>query len=76
MGFRKFYDYSRLAERKDVIVVTINYRLGIFGWFASDFIRDTSSGLDQSANFGHLDLLEGLRWVQKILLLTEAIQRM
>ena len=63
-GSGDYYDYSRMAELKDVIVVSINYRLGIFGWFSSDFIRETSSDLDLSPNFGQLDIIEALKWVQ------------
>ena len=54
-GSGSSYDFSNLARKRDVIVVTINYRLGVFGWFSSDFIRETSSGLDKTSNFGHLD---------------------
>ena len=32
-GLKDLYDYSTMVNRHDVIVVTINYRLGAFGWF-------------------------------------------
>ena len=64
-GSGSSYDFSNLAKQKDVIVVTINYRLGVFGWFSSDFIRESSSGLDQTSNFGHLDIIEALKWTNR-----------
>ena len=64
-GSGDFYDFSRLATSQQVIVITINYRLGLFGWFASEHIRKTSQGLDKSPNFGQLDLIKGLEWVNR-----------
>ncbi len=64
-GSGSSYDFSNLARKRDVIVVTINYRLGVFGWFSSDFIRETSSGLDKTSNFGHLDIIEALNWTNR-----------
>jgi para-nitrobenzyl esterase len=57
------YDGSNLA-RKDLVVVSINYRLGIFGFFAHpDLIAE--SGRKVAGNYGVLDQIEALRWVQK-----------
>ena len=64
-GSGDFYDYSKLATDKQVIVITVNYRLGLFGWFSSEHLRNTSEGLDQSSNFGQLDLIKGLEWVNE-----------
>jgi len=64
-GSGDFYDYSKLATDKQVIVITVNYRLGLFGWFSSEHLRNTSQGLDQSSNFGQLDLIKGLEWVNQ-----------
>ncbi|WP_166997926.1 carboxylesterase/lipase family protein [Paramicrobacterium fandaimingii] len=52
------YDAQRLAEQGDVIVVTVNYRLGVFGYFGYE-------GLPGSGNFGLADQIEALRWVQR-----------
>ena len=34
-GLKDIYDFSSLVKKHNVIVVTINYRLGPFGWFHS-----------------------------------------
>lgn len=55
-----------LARDNGVIVVTINYRLGIFGWLSHDALRATANGPeDASGNFGTLDMIRGLEWVQE-----------
>ena len=63
-GLKDLYDFSKMANRHDVIIVTINYRLGPFGWFTHPAIQDIQSGLDKTSNFGTLDIIEALRWVQ------------
>ena len=35
------------------------------GWFASSHLRNTSEGDDRSSNFGHLDIIAALEWVQE-----------
>ena len=57
VGHAAFYDGSALAVRERAIVVMINYRLGPFGWFALPG--------EATANFGNLDVLAALRWVQR-----------
>lgn len=52
------YDARRLADAGDVVVVTVNYRLGVFGFFAYP-------GLEDSGSFGFLDQQAALRWVQR-----------
>ena len=63
-GLKDVYDFSKMAKRHDVIIVTINYRLGPFGWFTHPAIQDLQFGLDKTSNFGVLDIIEALRWVQ------------
>ena len=49
--------------KKGVIVVSMNYRLGVFGLLAHpDLARE--SGHDASGNYGLTDQLAALRWVQ------------
>lgn len=56
---------TALVRDHDVVVVTVNYRLGIFGWLSHPALRaGAESALDRSGNFGTLDLIEALRWVR------------
>ena len=64
-GLKDLYDYSTMVNRHDVIVVTINYRLGAFGWFSHPSIQGNQSGIDKTSNFGTLDIIEALKWVNK-----------
>ena len=63
-GLKDYYDYSKLAAAKDVVVVAINYRLGALGWFTHPAIQGQQSGEDQTSNFGHLDIIQSLKWVR------------
>lgn len=60
------YDGSQLASKYDVVVVSINYRLSVFGWLSHPALR-TSPELpeDASSNYGILDQIEGLKWVHQ-----------
>ncbi|QJU55687.1 carboxylesterase family protein [Herbiconiux sp. KACC 21604] len=59
-GALPLYDGAALASRGDIVVVTINYRLGVFGFLADDALGDTTTG-----NQGLLDQLAALRWLQR-----------
>lgn len=63
-GYKGYYDFSTLVETENVIVVTINYRLGPLGWFSHPAVQGPAKGLDRSSNFGTLDIIQALRWVQ------------
>ncbi len=63
-GYKGYYDFSTLVETENVIVVTINYRLGPFGWFSHPAVQGSAKGLDRSSNFGTLDIIQALKWVQ------------
>jgi len=62
-GLKDIYDFTSMVKKHNVIVVTINYRLGPFGWFSHPSIQDLQSGLDKTSNFGTLDIIEALKWV-------------
>ena len=63
-GLKDLYDFSAMVKKHDVIVVSINYRLGPFGWFTHPSIQDLQLGLDKTSNFGTLDIIAALEWVQ------------
>jgi para-nitrobenzyl esterase len=55
-----------LAALDGVIVVSVNYRLGIFGWFNLPELHEEDDTLeDRSGNFGTLDLIAALQWIQR-----------
>lgn len=55
------YDGSGYAS-KGIIVVTLNYRLGAFGWLSLPEL-DEESGHNASGNYGLLDQQLALKWV-------------
>jgi para-nitrobenzyl esterase len=57
------YDGEELA-RLGCVVVSINYRLGLFGFLAHPALGQESNE-KVSGNYGLLDQIEGLRWVQR-----------
>jgi para-nitrobenzyl esterase len=62
-GAEARYDGEAMA-RKGIVVVTYNYRLGVFGFLAHpDLTRE--SGHNASGNYGMMDMAAVLRWVQK-----------
>ncbi len=55
-------DGTSLAAREDVVVVTVQYRLGVFGFL---HLADIAGpGYEQSGNHGFLDQVAALEWVR------------
>ncbi|MGB7547063.1 MAG: carboxylesterase family protein [Terracidiphilus sp.] len=46
---------------KDVILVTINYRLGVFGFLVTDDLAKEADG--SAGNYGLMDMVAALHWV-------------
>jgi len=55
-------DGTGFAQRKDVVVVTINYRLGLFGFFAHPDLTKEAGGT--SGNYGLYDMRKACQWVK------------
>ncbi len=62
-GSNRVYDGAAFAKR-GVILVTINYRLGPFGYLAHPELSGESPN-HSSGNYGVLDQIAALKWVQK-----------
>jgi len=64
-GTSQLYVGDQLAVNEDVIILSIQYRLGPLGWFSHEALRTSAeTDIDKAANFGLLDQIAGLRWIQ------------
>ncbi len=57
------FDGEALAK-KGVVLITYNYRLGVFGFFAHPELTK-ESGRNASGNYGLMDFAAVLRWIQR-----------
>jgi len=57
-----FYDGEGLAHDMDAVVVTINYRLGVFGFIADPALLEESG---TTGNYGLQDQRAAMRWVKE-----------
>jgi len=55
------YDGAHLAATGNVVVVTVQYRLGALGWLADNAL---GTAKQPAGNYGLLDQMAALRWVQ------------
>ena len=62
-GAGSYYDPRRLVEKNDIIVVTLNYRLGLLGFLAHPALTAQSSD-GVSGDYGLMDQQAALRWVR------------
>ncbi len=63
IGHGGSYNGATLAATHGLVIVTINYRMGMFGWFSHPALKNGDPA-DDSGNYGTLDSIEALRWVQ------------
>lgn len=61
-GASNDYDASKLASKGNLVVVTLNYRLGLLGWLANPALDREGHPF---GNYGLLDQQLALKWVQK-----------
>ena len=62
-GSDPLYDGSALCRRGDVVVVTVNHRLNLFGYLYLGAMGDPRYAA--SGNAGQLDLVQALQWVRE-----------
>jgi para-nitrobenzyl esterase len=55
--------WETTAQEYNAVVVSINYRVGAMGWFSHPALK-SGDLLDDSGNFGLLDQVKALQWVQ------------
>lgn len=60
-GASHAYDGERLARRGDVVIITINHRLNLFGHL---YLADFGPQFADSGNAGLLDIVLALKWVR------------
>lgn len=58
------YDGANLARKANAVVVSANYRVGLMGWLRLAQLQEGTSELDDSGNFGTLDTVAALQFVQ------------
>jgi len=56
--------HGEAIARKGVVVVSLAYRLGVFGFLAHPALS-AESDMRVSGNYGLLDMIAGLQWVKK-----------
>ena len=60
-GSEPRYSDSPLVDR-GVVLVTLNYRLGVFGFLATDELAKENGG--HAGNYGLMDMVAALKWVK------------
>ena len=61
-GASNDYDPTKLVTKGKLVVVTLNYRLNLFGFMAHPALNAEGHAF---GNYGLMDMQEGLRWVQR-----------
>ncbi|MBU1195713.1 MAG: carboxylesterase family protein [Proteobacteria bacterium] len=64
-GTMQDFNGAQIAARSNVVFVAIQYRLGPLGWLTHPGMRNGDDPLKDSGNYGLLDIIKALEWVQK-----------
>ncbi len=65
IGHAGFYDGGHLASAERLVVVTVQYRIGPFGWFRHPALRaGAKDAREASGSFALLDQVRALGWVR------------
>jgi para-nitrobenzyl esterase len=59
------YDGATLARTANAVVVTANYRVGVFGWLNLPQLKSGTNANDDSGNFGTLDNIKTLQFINR-----------
>ncbi len=59
------YDGAMLAKTANAVVVSVNYRLGIFGFLNLPQLKEGTSAAEDSGNFALLDNIKALQFVNR-----------
>jgi para-nitrobenzyl esterase len=58
------YDSAALVKAADAVVVSVNYRLGVFGFLNLPQLKTAADSLGASGNFALLDTVKALQFIQ------------
>ena len=64
MGYADLYDLENLAQQANMVVVVVQYRMSVFGYFTHPALRVEASPAAASGNLGTLDQIKALAWVR------------
>ncbi len=62
-GSAREYYVEGLARKANIVVVVIQYRMNVFGYFTHRALRNGASRAEASGNFGLLDQIKALQWI-------------